>query len=198
MGRYSCGALRACHGRCSQAAILEASLRYSDLANNNSLVQTPATQMLAEYAEEPQPEQEPDEEVTTQRERVEVSASLQQAMEHCDAGDFDEAQELLTTTSVRLASTRKQSRHAEAVSSVLQQELADATSSMRSLSLWEAGGRAECWDKKQMHSMQRTTNTFCGRDVGSSRDSSGIKSSKAMYALSAQSSWIASSKSRGS
>merc|ERR1712232_630944 len=76
----------------SQTAILEASLRYSDLANDNSLVQTPVTQMLADYADEPQPEQEPDEEVATQRERVEVSASLQQAMERCDAGRFEEAQ----------------------------------------------------------------------------------------------------------
>jgi hypothetical protein len=180
---------------CSQAAILEASLRYSDLATNSSLVQTPVTQMLAEYDDEPQPEQEPDEEVTTQRERVEVTASLQQAMERCDAGQFQEAQQLLTSTSSRLASSKKKSAEAVAMNSVLRQELADAQSSMVSSSLWETGGRAECRDKKQMHTMQRTTNTYCGRDVGtSSITSSGTKMSKALYAVPTQSSWISSSK----
>merc|ERR1712232_223690 len=178
----------------SQTAILEASLRYSDLANDNSLVQTPVTQMLADYADEPQPEQEPDEEVATQRERVEVSASLQQAMERCDAGRFEEAQQVLTSTTSRLASSKKKSASAVAMNSVLQQELADAQSSMVSRSLWESGGRAECYDKKQMHKMQRTTNTYCGRDVSEASSSRGAKKSKALYTNACQSAWIASSK----
>merc|ERR1712232_1123568 len=88
------------------AAIMEASLRYTDLANNSTPVATPPTQMCADYADEPQPEQEPDEEVAGQREGVEVSDALQQAMQQCDQGQFDSAQQLLTTTTARLGSSR--------------------------------------------------------------------------------------------
>ena len=54
-----------------------------------------ATVMEALRVEEPQPEAEPDEEVSAQRERVEVTRALKEAAAQSDLGQFDEAQRVL-------------------------------------------------------------------------------------------------------
>merc|ERR1712151_1343072 len=104
--------------------------------------------------EEPQPEMEPDEEVVTQRHRVEVAQTLEDATSHGDAGRFEQAQRVLAEQVARLKSSQKRS----STSAGLVLELEDAQHRMRSRSAWENGGSAECRDAMHMHRMQRATN----------------------------------------
>jgi len=163
--------------------LLEAHVRYTDL-RSGSLVQTPAVTMEASGVEEPQPEAEPDEEVSAQRERVEVTRALQQAAAQSDLGQFDEAQQVLEVADQRMKGSKKKTHLSEALCS----ELDDARSRMRSRSMWEGGGRAEVRDAAQMHSMQRSTNLMM------SSSASVSKSSKRMYCNSTQEAFISSSK----
>jgi len=171
-----------------ETLLLEASARYWDLAARGA-AQTPAAQMrLRRTCEgEPQPEQEPDAEVTAQRHRVEVAQTLQAAASHGDAGRFGEAQQVLQAHEQRL---RASPGGMTPISENLALELEDARNRMGSRSSWEAGGSAEVRDAMQMHSMQRTTNLNC------SAATTTKKCSKAMYLTSAQSSWISKSKGR--
>merc|ERR1712125_172411 len=88
-----------------QTVLLEASARYTDLRGNR-LVQTAPVTMEAHRVEEPQPEAEPDEEVSAQRERVEVTRALQEASTQSDRGNFEEAQRTLEQADQRVKSKR--------------------------------------------------------------------------------------------
>merc|ERR1711971_1259419 len=125
--------------------LLEASAVYCDLKSGGKM-QTPAIRMEADRCDEPQPELEPDEEVSAQRERVEVAQALKQAAACSDRGDFDEAKEVIERSEVRIRS--KKTKNSEAMCL----ELQDAKSRMQSRSSWEQGGRAEVSDARQMHS----------------------------------------------
>jgi hypothetical protein len=164
--------------RGEDTVLLEASAKYWDLAGN-AAAQTPAAVMVTQRpADEPQPELEPDAEVTTHRNRVEVARTLEQATDHGEAGRFDEAQAILSAHETRLRSGKQ-----TPISEGLAAELQDARGRMQSRSSWEQGGMAEVRDAMQMHKCQRTTNV--------SISSKGcVKKSKAMYCTATQESWI--------
>eukprot|EP00427_Karlodinium_veneficum_P001515 CAMPEP_0169165868 /NCGR_PEP_ID=MMETSP1015-20121227/59646_1 /TAXON_ID=342587 /ORGANISM="Karlodinium micrum, Strain CCMP2283" /LENGTH=597 /DNA_ID=CAMNT_0009238497 /DNA_START=126 /DNA_END=1920 /DNA_ORIENTATION=- len=164
------------------AVLLQASAVYCDVKSGGKM-QTPTICMETDRCDEPQPELEPDEEVSAQRERVEVAQALKQAAACSDRGDFDEAKGVIERSEERIRA--KKTKNSEAMCL----ELQDAKSRMQSRSAWEQGGRAEVSDARQMHSMQR-----CAMESCSSR-SAVTKKSKAMYVCKAQSSMI--SKSRG-
>merc|ERR1712178_466044 len=84
-----------------QALLLDAHIRYTDLSSG-TVVQTLPVSMEAMRVEEPQPEAEPDEEVSAQRERVEVTRALQEASTQSDRGNFDEAQRMLELADQRV------------------------------------------------------------------------------------------------
>jgi len=171
--------------------LLEATACYSDLTKRRGagiLVQSSAVLMEAERVAEPQPEAEPDEEVSAQRERVEVTQALQEASAHSDAGRFEAAQQLLEAADQRLESAGKRKR--TSMSKALAQELEDARNRMRSRCSWEQGGRAEVKDVYQMHKMQRCTNT------AASSQACVKKSSKSMYISAQQEAWVQKSKMR--
>jgi uncharacterized protein YegL len=168
--------------RGEDTVLLEASAKYWDLGAN-AAAQTPVAVMAAQRpAEEPQPELEPDEEVTTHRNRVEVARALEEATVHGEAGRFQEAQALLSAHEDRLAAGKKTPTRDGLVS-----ELQDARNRVKSRSSWENGGLAEVRDAMQMHRCQRTTNM-------SVSTSSPLKNSKAMYCTPTQQSWISSMK----
>lgn len=164
--------------------LVESYLQYTDL-QRGCVLQTPVATMQATRVDEPQPELEPDEEVSAQRERVEVMQALQAATSHGEGGDFEQAQSVLSAAESRMAMKSKKTRMSDALGA----ELADAKSRMASRSAWESGGRAEVKDAMQMHQVQRCTNI-----AQSSR--SRAKCSKAMYSSPASSAWVAMSKSR--
>merc|ERR1711971_1146243 len=105
----------------NQTVLLNASARYTDLRGNR-LVQTAPVTMQAHRVEEPQPEAEPDEEVSAQRERVEVSRALQDAAQASDRGQFDQALQVIASCDARMKSAKNKT----AVSVALEQELVDA------------------------------------------------------------------------
>jgi len=134
--------------------------------------------LLRTAADEPQPEMEPDEEVIQQRDRVEVAQTLETAVAHGEAGQFEQAQALLASHEERI-----RGKHKHAISDTLAVELQDARSRLQSRASWMDGGMAELNDAKQMHRMQRTTNVTVS-------SKSRMKSSKCMYATSVQQSWM--------
>lgn len=164
-----------------QAVLLETDARYIDVGTG-SLMQTATVSMETCRVEEPQPELEPDLEVSAQRERIEVTRALENASAQSDLGNFQEAQRVIDVAEGAMRS----SKHKTKMSSALVQELADARERMQSRSEWEGGGRAECRDATQMHRMQRSTNTCQSSRVA--------KSSKAMYCSTVQGAWIQRSK----
>merc|ERR1712080_472644 len=105
----------------------EASARYLDL-HQNRLVQTATAVMEAQRVEEPQPEAEPDEEVSAQRERVEVTRALQDAAAASDRGQFEDALSVLDKAENQMKSSKRKTP----VSEALGQELVDARQRMRS------------------------------------------------------------------
>jgi len=164
--------------------LLEAQVSYRDL-RSGILMQTPVSVMEASVVEEPQPEAEPDEEVTAQRERFEVTRVLQQASAQSDAGHFEEAQQMLDAVDQRMKGKKTRT----SLNVALCSELADAKSRMARRSVWEGGGRAEVRDATQMHKMQRATNMMA------SSSACVTKSSKRMYCNSKQAEFINMSKS---
>merc|ERR1712087_550719 len=162
--------------------LLEASVQYTDL-QRNVLVQTVPVVIEAERVEETQPEAEPDEEVSVQRERIEVTQTLQDAAAASDRGQFEDALLMLDEADKRM----KSAKHKSPLTEALGQELADARNRMQSRSMWEQGGRVECLDAAQMHKMQRCTNTM-------QSPVSPMKMSKAMYSSPTQNAWIETSK----
>jgi hypothetical protein len=141
--------------------LLDAQLRYKNL-KTGKLVQSQWQSMQAEQVAVEQPEAEPDEEVSAQRERVQVTAALQEAASWGDRGDFAEAQRLLQSAEQGLIEKSRKCPAAKAskMREALGLELADAQQRMASRSSWECGGRAELKDAVQMYSVQRCTNTF--------------------------------------
>lgn len=171
-------------GNAGPDTLFDSRLQYRDL-HRGCVLQTPLVSMQATRVDEPQPEVEPDEEVSAQRERVEVMQALQAATAHGEGGDFQEAQSVLTAAEDRMSRKGKKTRMTDALGA----ELADAKSRMASRSAWESGGRAEVKDAVQMHQVQRCTNI-----AQSSR--SRMKCSKAMYSSPASSAWVAKSQSK--
>jgi len=150
--------------------LLEAHVRYTDLKRNVA-VQTPVATMETQRVDEPQPEMEPDEEVSAQRERVEVARALKEAAAQSDRCDFEGARQALQSQANALKAKKKATR----MSPALLLELEDASSRMASRAAWEAGGRAEVQDSFQMHMTQRCTN------MSVSKNSAVQKCSKGMY-----------------
>lgn len=159
-------------GEADRTLLFEAAARYVDL-NRSGVLQTPQVATTAERCEEPQPEVEPDEEVSAHRERVEVTRALQEAAAHSDAGDFTAARELIGSTENKV-----KERKATKMSPALLLELEDACVRMASRAVWEQGGRAEVQDAAQMHKMQRCTNMS---KVSAKARGSVSKMSKEMY-----------------
>lgn len=166
----------------AQAAtlLLETSVRYIDL--KAGVVETPTVQMETERCDEPQPEQEPDEEVSVQRERVEVTKALKEAAACSDQGQFDEAQLVIERTEQKVRAKKTKNTDAMCL------DLQDARSRMKSRSIWEHGGKAEISDACQMHSMQRSA-----MESNSSK-APCAKVSRAMYVSKAQKSMISKSR----
>jgi uncharacterized protein YegL len=169
-----------------QTKLLDASARYMDLGRN-CFVQTPVTIMEAQHVEEPEPDAEPDEEVSAQRERVKVTRALESAAAKSDEGNFDIALQEIDQCENEMKVAKKKTKLTEA----LNQELSDARNRMKSRSAWEMGGRAEVRDAAQMHKMQRAINMM-------ESSSAPMKSSKAMYLNSAQVAWSGKSKGNAS
>jgi uncharacterized protein YegL len=158
-----------------RVVLLEASLRYQDLSRGTEVL-TPPVAMSVERCESAQPEMElePDEEVSEQRERVEVSNALKEAALLSDQGGFDKAQRVLEETETRMNCKKTKK------TDVMTLELKDAKVRMKNLSAWQHGGRAEVNDSVQMHSVQRCTN------VSMSSVSGVQKASKQMFSTKAQ------------
>jgi len=166
--------------------LLGATAKYWDLVAEGTRT-CPCSEMRLHrtLADEPQPEMEPDEEVTTQRNRVEVAQTLQEAAACSDAGRFDEATSMITSHEERLRSGKGQS----AVTAVLQVELEQAKERMTSRQEWEDGGKAEMSDAVQMHKMQRTTNMSVSKKCHASK-----VACKELYLTAIQDSWIEKAK----
>jgi len=170
-------------GNSGPETLFEAHLRYTDL-RRGCVTQTPVVTMQATRVDEPQPELEPDEEVSAHVERVEVMQALQAATSHGEGGDFEQAQSVLSAAEDRMSRKTKKTRMSDALGG----ELADAKTRMSNKASWESGGRAEVKDAMQMHQVQRCTNI-----AQSSKSRS--KCSKAMYLSPASSAGVAKSKS---
>jgi len=133
------------------APLLRVSTNYRAL-HERALVQTPEVLLYAERTTEP--EGEPDEEVTTQRQRIEVANALEQAISQGGQGRFDEAQTMLDKNIDKLRSSPAQNE----VSKALLAELSDARCRLSSAAEWEDGAHAELTDAMWMHRNQRCTN----------------------------------------
>merc|ERR1712166_1272142 len=117
---------------------------------------------------------EPDVEVFEQRQRVEVTNALKRAIGQCEAGDFQQAQTLLTDTKVQVQQRMAASKRPLPMAEALCAELDDAQVRMSSSSAFRLGGQAEMNDALMMHQFERCTNTY--------QSSMGIqKASKSMY-----------------
>jgi len=150
--------------------LLEASAKYEEV-RGGSMLQTPRVAMVMQTCDELQPEAEPDEEVSAQRERVEVAQALKEASAHSDQGNYEAAQQVISNTQQSIRSKKT----ATQMTPTLLLELEDASSRMASQSTWELGGQAEVRDATQTFLTQRCTN------VSVSRRSSVIKESKTLY-----------------
>jgi len=140
--------------QCSDTLVLlEAAAQYRDL-RSGGMVQTPLAPMQIEALQEPQPEQEPDEDVCVQRERVQVKQALKEAMDQGNCGNLTSAQDILTEAEQHLRPVGKRS----AASAALGQQLREAHSQMEDRSQYERRGRSMMCDAMQMHSVQRCTN----------------------------------------
>jgi len=148
-----------------ETVLLNASVCYTNL-KRNVRVQSSTVDLKTVRVDEPQPELEPDEEVSSQRQRVEVTRALVQATAESDQGNFEKAQATLDSAERSLQSRGKQTK----LTFALHEELTDARCKMSSRSVWEHGGKAECVDAVQMHLNQRCS-------MGTS-----MKQSRSMYA----------------
>jgi Mg-chelatase subunit ChlD len=167
---------------CGETVLLDAHVRFTDL-RSGCVVQTPPVNMKTTVVEEPQPEDEPDAEVSAQRERVEVTQTLQQASAQSDMGQFEEAQRMLAAADTRIKERKSRTYLSESLSL----ELTEARSRMQSRIEWESGGRAEVSDATLMHRTQRSMTYMVSSQSRRSSDS------KAMYLNRSQTSWISRS-----
>jgi len=132
-------------------SLLRASARYRAVCNR-ATVHMPEVCLHTERTAEP--EGEPDIEVTAQRQRVEVTNALEQAIAQGERGEFDEAQLMLDQNIERLQRSPAQNEVSEALLS----ELTDARHRLSSASSWNDGACAELTDAMWMHRHQRCTN----------------------------------------
>jgi hypothetical protein len=140
--------------------LLEASASYSDLCRGCQ-ARTPLVVMQIDVAGPgTQPEEEPDEEVCVQRERVEVKNALQRAVQQGNAGNFTEAQRMLSACEERMRPT------SSPVSAMLVQQLHEARKQLENSVVFERRGRAVMSDACQMHSVQRCTNSLLSASQG--------------------------------
>lgn len=169
--------------------LLRASVRYFDVAET-ATVQTPWVLLeLQRRPAEEQPEVEPDEEVSDQRQRVEVTNALKDSIWECEQGNFEKAQELIAGSKRRLKEEvgRRTSRGwcKSTMAEALAVELDDAEVRVSSFSAFHAGGHAEMSDALCTHSFQRSTTSAVNASV--SFEMRATKSrSKSMYATSSQ------------
>jgi len=140
--------------RDDETMLLEASASYWNLPAAAAAQTSTVVMRALRPADETQPEQEPDIEVTSQRQRVEVAQTLQQAAAHGDAGRFEQARSVLQSCEAKL----KSSPVATPISGDLMLELTDAQDRMKSQSSWQFGGSAEVKDAMNMHKQERCTN----------------------------------------
>jgi len=157
--------------------ILRATARYRALRERGQ-VQMPEVCLYAARTEEP--EGEPDEEVTVQRQRIEVSNALQEAIQHGEEGRFTEAQDMLERNLTKLRSSSAQNVTSQALIS----ELDDARCRLSSAADWRDGGLAELNDAVMMHRTQRCTK------MSSSRSDRQRKCSRSLYLQDSQMSAI--------
>lgn len=160
--------------------LLEAFAVYKDLRRNGASMQTDTSVMEAERVAEPQPEAEPDEEVSAHRERVQVTEVLRVAAAAADAGNFEEAQNSLRSAQTSLRAAKKKKT---VFTDALDSEVQEASVRMADRMAWEHGGRAEISDAVQMHSVQRCTNTV------QSKSSCVPRAAKSLYSQVTQNMW---------
>lgn len=161
-----------------ETPLLRSTARYRSV-HERALVQMPEVCLHAARTEEP--EGEPDEEVTTQRHRIEVTNALEQAIGQGEQGRFEDAQRMLDQNIAKVRSSPAQNE----VSKALISELSDARCRLSSAADWERGGHAELTDAMWMHRNQRCTN------FTPSTSNRIDKRSKQLYVRSAQRSSIA-------
>jgi Mg-chelatase subunit ChlD len=161
-----------------ETPLLCTSARYRSI-QERALVQVPEVPLHAVRTEEP--EGEPDEEVTTQRHRIEVSNALEEAISQGEQGRFADAQRMLDENIEKVSSSKSQNN----VSKALLAELSDARCRLSSAADWNDGGHAELTDAMWMHRHQRCTN------FSASKSNRLSKCSKQLYISPAQRSSIA-------
>jgi len=155
------------------ATVLSVNSSYKDLKQRALVHAPPCTMELTRSAEQDAAEPEP--EVTVQRQRVQTTNTLEQAVRLGDEGRFEEAQQLIETQQANVCGGCD-------MSNALREELADAKSRL-TRNEWTDGGCAEVADAVQMHKWERCTNDR----VSMKAKSRGIsKRSKGLYLQSAQ------------
>jgi uncharacterized protein YegL len=140
--------------------LLEASASYSDLRRGCQAITPLVVMQINAAGPGTQPEEEPDEEVCLQRERVEVTNALQRAVEQGNQGNFTEAQQVLSAAEVRMRPT------SSPMSAMLVQQLHEAREQLRNSAVFEGRGRSMMYDACQMHSVQRCTNSLLSPTQG--------------------------------
>jgi len=160
-------------------ALLRASARYHAV-RERATVQTPDSYLHATISAEP--EGEPDAEVVEQRQRIEVTGTLESAIMQVEQGHFDTAQDLLRQRAEVLRTSKSQTR----VSQALLAEVEDAQDRLKDEQTWRHGGHAEVTNALCIHKMQRCTTT-------DESTSAYVKTSKSLYANSRQKAGISRS-----
>lgn len=179
--------------------LLRASVRYYDM-QQRAFVQTAAVVLeLERRPAEEQPEQEPDEEVTEHRQRVEVTNVLQEAIGACNQGNYEQARGALAGAKRSLQESVARKKHAKRsqMQEALETELEDAERRCSSATLFRQGGGAEMQDAMMMMQQQRctnfTANTSCASDAVERK-----QMSKRMYVQQQQQACIARSSAKSS
>lgn len=155
------------------ATVLSVNASYKDLKQRALVHAPPCTMELTRSAQQDAAEPEP--EVTVQRQRVQTTNALEQAVRLGDEGKFEQAQQVIDAQHANVCGGCD-------MSNALREELTDAKSRL-SASEWHDGGCAEVADAMNMHKWERCTNAR----VSSKSMSRGLeKRSKGMYLRSAQ------------
>lgn len=166
-------------------AVLRSRASYRAVRDRGLLVTTPPVLLEVTRCEEP--EQEPDEEVVAQKERVQVADALESAISRGEEGNFEDARSVLEAQVQKLQSKRAPTENSKALLS----EVQDAQRRLSSASSWSRGGKAEVADRAKMHKFQRCTNLYEAED---SLSACVEFSSKSRYTTSKQKSAVRRSK----
>eukprot|EP00927_Polykrikos_kofoidii_P005114 TRINITY_DN1203_c0_g1_i13.p1 TRINITY_DN1203_c0_g1~~TRINITY_DN1203_c0_g1_i13.p1 ORF type:complete len:681 (-),score=97.74 TRINITY_DN1203_c0_g1_i13:352-2394(-) len=165
--------------------VLRSRASYQAIRARGMRVHTPP--VLLEVARSEEPEAEPNEEVVSQRERVQVAEVLETAIVHGENGNFDQARCALEDQAKQLQSKKTPTD----VSKSLLSDIQDAQRRLNSSSSWSKGGKAQLADQAKMHKFQRCTNLFDSEE--STMDAAAV-SSKSHYTTSKQKSAVMRSK----